>query len=424
MSDQTVDLLNALLKILNWDQRKIDNVTALINSLGTLGDKEPIANSLNQDNSTLPSSSVSESDLIKSCKQIETSNQEKEKLEFDLRKRIVQLEAEKEKLESDLSNRSEQLEASNQQKCKLESELGKRIDQLETEKKNLESDLSNRSEQLEATNQEKEKLESDLRKRIVQLEAEKKNLESDLSNRSEQLEAANQQKDKLESDLGKRIDQLETEKKNLESDLSSRSEQLEAANLQKDKLESDLSKRCKQLEAANHQLQDQNNLITKLTGEKDFLAEEKQKQDKRLEEISDFSRIEEINNFVNGLPISLKNLSCLRILAFDELSVLLTQFGNLQRLKSLWQAVHSEILATNQICDVELIRLLRIMIEYYNRANPGTELSVYEPHIGDKFDANLFSRLAGPFVPSCVSKVLFPGLKNVKGEHWVKPIVC
>lgn len=283
MSEQTVDLLNALLKILNWDQRKIDNVTALINSLGTLGDKEPIANSLNQDNSTLPSSSVSESDLIKSCKQIETSNQEKEKLESDLRERIEQLEAEKKKLEADLN---------------------------------------------------------------------------------------------------------------------------------------------KQLQDANHQLQEQNNLIANLTREKDLLDKEKQKQDKRLEAISDFSRIEEINNFVNGLPISLKNLSCLRILAFDELSVLLTQFGNLQRLKSLWQAVHSEILATNQICDVELIKLLRIMIEYYNRANPGTELSVYEPHIGDKFDANLFSRLAGPFVPSCVSKVLFPGLKNVRGEHWVKPIVC
>ena len=194
--------------------------------------------------------------------------------------------------------------------------------------------------------------------------------------------------------------------------------------IENEKLKSDLSNRSEQLEAANHQLQEQNNLIAKLTGEKDFLAKEKQKQDKRLEAISDFSRIEEINNFVNGLPISLKNLSCLRILAFDELPVLLTQFGNLQRLKSLWQAVHSEILATNQICDVELIRLLRIMVEYYNRANPGTELSVYEPHIGDKFDANLFSRLAGPFVPSCVSKVLFPGLKNVKGEHWVKPIVC
>ncbi len=286
MSEQTVDLLNALLKILNWDQRKIDNVTALINSLGSLGDKEPIASSLNQDNSTISSSSVSESDLNGSSKQIETYNQQKDKLESDLRKRIVQLEAENKKLESDLSNKN------------------------------------------------------------------------------------------------------------------------------------------KQLEAANHQLQERNNLIAKLTGEKDFLDKEKQKQDKRLEAISDFSRIEEINNFVNGLPISLKNLSCLRILAFDELSVLLTQFGNLQRLKSLWQAVHSEILATNQICDVELIRLLRIMIEYYNRANPGTELSVYEPHIGDKFDANLFSRLAGPFVPSCVSKVLFPGLKNVKGEHWVKPIVC
>ena len=307
MSEQTVDLLNALLKILNWDQRKIDNVTALINSLGSLGDKEPIANSLNQDNSTLPSSSVSESDLNGGSKQIETSNQEKEKLE------------------------------------------------------------------------------------------------SDLINGSEQLEASNQQKDKLESDLRKKIDQLEIENEKLKSDLSNKNEQLEVSN---------------------HKLQDRNNLITKLAGEKDFLAKEKQKQDKRLEAISDFSRIEEINNFVNGLPISLKNLSCLRILAFDELPVLLTQFGNLQRLKSLWQAVHSEILATNQICDVELIRLLRIMIEYYNRANPGTELSVYEPHIGDKFDANLFSRLAGPFVPSCVSKVLFPGLKNVKGEHWVKPIVC
>ena len=294
MSEQTVDLLNALLKILNWDQRKIDNVTALINSLGTLGDKELIANSLNQDNSTLPSSSVSESDLNGGSKQIETSNQEKEKLESDL-----------------------------------------------------------------------------MRKRIVQLESENKKLEDENK-----------------------------------------------------KLESDLSNKNVQLEAANHRLQYQNNLITNLTREKDFLAKEKQKQDKRLEAISDFSRIEEINNFVNGLPISLKNLSCLRILAFDELPVLLTQFGNLQRLKSLWQAVHSEILATNQICDVELIRLLRIMIEYYNRANPGTELSVYEPHIGDKFDANLFSRLAGPFVPSCVSKVLFPGLKNVKGEHWVKPIVC
>ena len=325
MSEQTVDLLNALLKILNWDQRKIDNVTALINSLGSLGDKEPIASSLNQDNSTISSSSVSESDLNGSSKQIETYNQQKEKLESDLRKRIVQLEAENKKLESDLSNKNEQLEASNQQKDKLESDLRKKIDQLEIENEKLKSDLSNRSEQLEA---------------------------------------------------------------------------------------------------ANHQLQEQNNLIAKLTGEKDFLDKEKQKQDKRLEAISDFSRIEEINNFVNGLPISLKNLSCLRILAFDELSVLLTQFGNLQRLKSLWQAVHSEILATNQICDVELIRLLRIMIEYYNRANPGTELSVYEPHIGDKFDANLFSRLAGPFVPSCVSKVLFPGLKNVKGEHWVKPIVC
>ena len=307
MSEQTVDLLNALLKILNWDQRKIDNVTALINSLGSLGDKEPIASSLNQDNSTISSSSVSESDLNGSSKQIETYNQEKEKLE------------------------------------------------------------------------------------------------SDLINGSEQLEASNQQKDKLESDLRKRIDQLEIEN---------------------NKLRSDFNNINKQLQDANHQLQEKNNLIAKLTGEKDFLAKEKQKQDKRLEAISDFSRIEEINNFVNGLPISLKNLSCLRILAFDELSVLLTQFGNLQRLKSLWQAVHSEILATNQICDVELIRLLRIMIEYYNRANPGTELSVYEPHIGDKFDANLFSRLAGPFVPSCVSKVLFPGLKNVKGEHWVKPIVC
>ena len=307
MSEQTVDLLNALLKILNWDQRKIDNVTALINSLGSLGDKEPIASSLNQDNSTLPSSSVSESDLTGGSKQIETSNQEKEKLE------------------------------------------------------------------------------------------------SDLINGSEQLEASNQQKDKLESDLREKIDILKIENNKLKSVLNNINEQLEAAN---------------------HQLQEQNNLIAKLTGEKDFLAKEKQKQDKRLEAISDFSRIEEINNFVNGLPISLKNLSCLRILAFDELPVLLTQFGNLQRLKSLWQAVHSEILATNQICDVELIRLLRIMIEYYNRANPGTELSVYEPHIGDKFDANLFSRLAGPFVPSCVSKVLFPGLKNVKGEHWVKPIVC
>ena len=307
MSEQTVDLLNALLKILNWDQRKIDNVTALINSLGSLGDKEPIASSLNQDNSTISSSSVSESDLNGSSKQIETYNQQKEKLE------------------------------------------------------------------------------------------------SDLSNKNEQLEASNQQKDKLESDLRKRIDQLEIEN---------------------NKLRSDFNNINKQLQDANHQLQEKNNLIAKLTGEKDFLAKEKQKQDKRLEAISDFSRIEEINNFVNGLPISLKNLSCLRILAFDELSVLLTQFGNLQRLKSLWQAVHSEILATNQICDVELIRLLRIMIEYYNRANPGTELSVYEPHIGDKFDANLFSRLAGPFVPSCVSKVLFPGLKNVKGEHWVKPIVC
>ena len=307
MSEQTVDLLNALLKILNWDQRKIDNVTALINSLGSLGDKEPIASSLNQDNSTISSSSVSESDLNGSSKQIETYNQEKEKLE------------------------------------------------------------------------------------------------SDLINGSEQLEASNQQKDKLESDLRKKIDQLEIEN---------------------NKLRSDFNNINKQLQDANHQLQEKNNLIAKLTGEKDFLAKEKQKQDKRLEAISDFSRIEEINNFVNGLPISLKNLSCLRILAFDELPVLLTQFGNLQRLKNLWQAVHSEILATNQICDVELIRLLRIMIEYYNRANPGTELSVYEPHIGDKFDANLFSRLAGPFVPSCVSKVLFPGLKNVKGEHWVKPIVC
>ena len=307
MSEQTVDLLNALLKILNWDQRKIDNVTALINSLGSLGDKEPIASSLNQDNSTISSSSVSESDLNGSSKQIETYNQEKEKLE------------------------------------------------------------------------------------------------SDLINGSEQLEASNQQKDKLESDLREKIDILKIENNKLKSVLNNINEQLEAAN---------------------HQLQEQNNLIAKLTGEKDFLAKEKQKQDKRLEAISDFSRIEEINNFVNGLPISLKNLSCLRILAFDELPVLLTQFGNLQRLKSLWQAVHSEILATNQICDVELIRLLRIMIEYYNRANPGTELSVYEPHIGDKFDANLFSRLAGPFVPSCVSKVLFPGLKNVKGEHWVKPIVC
>ena len=325
MSEQTVDLLNALLKILNWDQRKIDNVTALINSLGSLGDKEPIASSLNQDNSTISSSSVSESDLNGSSKQIETYNQQKEKLESDLRKRIVQLEAENKKLESDLSNKNEQLEASNQQKDKLESDLRKKIDQLEIENEKLKSDLSNKNEQLEVS---------------------------------------------------------------------------------------------------NHKLQDRNNLITKLAGEKDFLAKEKQKQDKRLEAISDFSRIEEINNFVNGLPISLKNLSCLRILAFDELPVLLTQFGNLQRLKSLWQAVHSEILATNQICDVELIRLLRIMIEYYNRANPGTELSVYEPHIGDKFDANLFSRLAGPFVPSCVSKVLFPGLKNVKGEHWVKPIVC
>ena len=325
MSEQTVDLLNALLKILNWDQRKIDNVTALINSLGSLGDKEPIASSLNQDNSTISSSSVSESDLNGSSKQIETYNQQKEKLESDLRKRIVQLEAENKKLESDLSNKNEQLEASNQQKDKLESDLREKIDILKIENNKLKSVLNNINEQLEA---------------------------------------------------------------------------------------------------ANHQLQEQNNLIAKLTGEKDFLAKEKQKQDKRLEAISDFSRIEEINNFVNGLPISLKNLSCLRILAFDELSVLLTQFGNLQRLKSLWQAVHSEILATNQICDVELIRLLRIMIEYYNRANPGTELSVYEPHIGDKFDANLFSRLAGPFVPSCVSKVLFPGLKNVKGEHWVKPIVC
>ena len=307
MSEQTVDLLNALLKILNWDQRKIDNVTALINSLGSLGDKEPIASSLNQDNSTISSSSVSESDLNGSSKQIETYNQEKEKLE------------------------------------------------------------------------------------------------SDLINGSEQLEASNQQKDKLESDLRKRIDQLEIEN---------------------NKLRSDFNNINKQLEAANHQLQEQNNLIAKLAGENDSLDKEEQKQDKRLEAISDFSRIEEINNFVNGLPISLKNLSCLRILAFDELSVLLTQFGNLQRLKSLWQAVHSEILATNQICDVELIRLLRIMVEYYNRANPGTELSVYEPHIGDRFDANLFSRLAGPIVPSCVSKVLFPGLKNVKGEHWVKPIVC
>lgn len=286
MSEQTVDLLNALLKILNWDQRKIDNVTALINSLGSLGDKEPIASSLNQDNSTISSSSVSESDLNGSSKQIETYNQQKDKLESKLREKIDKLEIENNKLRSDFNNIN------------------------------------------------------------------------------------------------------------------------------------------KQLQDANHQLQEKNNLIAKLTGEKDFLAKEKQKQDKRLEAISDFSRIEEINNFVNGLPISLKNLSCLRILAFDELPVLLTQFGNLQRLKSLWQAVHSEILATNQICDVELIRLLRIMIEYYNRANPGTELSVYEPHIGDKFDANLFSRLAGPFVPSCVSKVLFPGLKNVKGEHWVKPIVC
>ena len=307
MSEQTVDLLNALLKILNWDQRKIDNVTALINSLVTLGDKEPIANSLNHDNSTLPSSSVSESDLNGSSKQIETSNQQKEKFE------------------------------------------------------------------------------------------------SELSNRSEQLEVSNQQKDKLESKLREKIDKLEIENNNLRSDFNYIN---------------------KQLQDANHQLQEKNNLIAKLAGEKDFLDKEKQKQDKRLEAISDFSRIEEINNFVNGLPISLKNLSCLRILAFDELSVLLTQFGNLQRLKSLWQAVHSEILATNQICDVELIRLLRIMVEYYNRANPGTELSVYEPHIGDRFDANLFSRLAGPIVPSCVSKVLFPGLKNVRGEHWVKPIVC
>ena len=307
MSEQTVDLLNALLKILNWDQRKIDNVTALINSLGSLGDKEPIASSLNQDNSTISSSSVSESDLNGSSKQIETYNQEKEKLE------------------------------------------------------------------------------------------------SDLINGSEQLEASNQQKDKLESDLREKIDILKIENNKLKSVLNNINEQLEAAN---------------------HQLQEQNNLIAKLAGENDSLDKEEQKQDKRLEAISDFSRIEEINNFVNGLPISLKNLSCLRILAFDELPVLLTQFGNLQRLKSLWQAVHSEILATNQICDVELIRLLRIMVEYYNRANPGTELSVYEPHIGDRFDANLFSRLAGPFVPSCVSKVLFPGLKNVKGEHWVKPIVC
>ena len=228
MSEQTVDLLNALLKILNWDQRKIDNVTALINSLVTLGDKEPIANSLNHDNSTLPSSLVSESDLNGSSKQIETSNQ---------------------------------------------------------------------------------------------------------------------QKDKLESKLREKIDKLEIENNNLRSDFNYIN---------------------KQLQDANHQLQEKNNLIAKLTGKIDFLDKEKLKQDKRLEAISDFSKIEEINNFVNGLPISLKNLSCLRILAFDELSVLLTQFGNLQRLKSLWQAVHSEILATNQICDVELIKLLRIMIEYYN----------------------------------------------------------
>ena len=364
MSEQTVDLLNALLKILNWDQRKIDNVTALINSLGSLGDKEPIASSLNQDNSTISSSSVSESDLNGSSKQIETYNQQKEKLESDLRKRIVQLEAENKKLESDLSNKNEQLEASNQQKDKLESDLRKKIDQLEIENEKLKSDLSNKNEQLEVSNQQKDKLESDLRKRIDQLEIENNKLRSDFNNIN------------------------------------------------------------KQLEAANHQLQEQNNLIAKLAGENDSLDKEEQKQDKRLEAISDFSRIEEINNFVNGLPKTQKNLSCLRILAFDELPVLLTQFGNLQRLKSLWQAVHSEILATNQICDVELIRLLRIMVEYYNRANPGTELSVYEPHIGDRFDANLFSRLAGPIVPSCVSKVLFPGLKNVKGEHWVKPIVC
>ena len=307
---------------------------------------------------------------------------------------------------SEESSTTENHHEPNEEKVSLES-LKKKLDELKNRyekkisvltierdnaKRELDEKNSTFSRELKEAREEIEQING----KNAELERTKKELDEKNSTFSSELKEA---REEIEQINVKNVE-LEGSKKELEDKNVALSRELKEAREKIEQVKNNNSELCSQIRTLEHER-------TNLTH--------------RISAFKDFEQLEELNDFIVNLSNETKQKSCLREFDFDDLSILLTQAGNLQKIKNLWEVGAKETISTGS-CNHELRELMLKIVDFYNRAHKDLNLKTIEPEIGVNFDAQAYSRTGGR-TPDKVSEVLFPGLSNVRDVVFTKPVV-
>ena len=230
----------------------------------------------------------------------------------------------------------------------------------------------------------------------------------------------------IERDNAKR--ELDEKNSTFSSELKEAREEIEQINVKnvelegsKKELEDKNVALSRELKEAREKIEQVKNNNSELCSQIRTLEHERTNLTHRISAFKDFEQLEELNDFIVNLSNETKQKSCLREFDFDDLSILLTQAGNLQKIKNLWEVGAKETISTGS-CNHELRELMLKIVDFYNRAHKDLNLKTIEPEIGVNFDAQAYSRTGGR-TPDKVSEVLFPGLSNVRDVVFTKPVV-
>ena len=253
------------------------------------------------------------------------------------------------------------------------------------------------------------------------------------------LESLKKKLDELKNRYEKKISVLTIERDNAKRELDEKNstfsrelkeareeiEQINVKNVElegsKKELEDKNVALSRELKEAREKIEQVKNNNSELCSQIRTLEHERTNLTHRISAFKDFEQLEELNDFIVNLSNETKQKSCLREFDFDDLSILLTQAGNLQKIKNLWEVGAKETISTGS-CNHELRELMLKIVDFYNRAHKDLNLKTIEPEIGVNFDAQAYSRTGGR-TPDKVSEVLFPGLSNVRDVVFTKPVV-
>ena len=389
MCSSLVKLFSSLAEIMKSEPERIEKMAELLENLGSRCLEKQTVDSFNSEESS-------------TTEKHHEQNEEKVSLE-SLKKKLDELKNRYEKKISVLTierdNAKRELDEKNSTFSRELKEAREEIEQingknaeLERTKKELDEKNSTFSSELKEAREEIEQINV----KNVELEGSKKELEDKNVALSRELKEA---REEIEQINVKNVE-LEGSKKELEDKNVALSRELKEAREKIEQVKNNNSELCSQIRTLEHER-------TNLTH--------------RISAFKDFEQLEELNDFIVNLSNETKQKSCLREFDFDDLSILLTQAGNLQKIKNLWEVGAKETISTGS-CNHELRELMLKIVDFYNRAHKDLNLKTIEPEIGVNFDAQAYSRTGGR-TPDKVSEVLFPGLSNVRDVVFTKPVV-